>query len=164
MKNRIVEEMRGDRQSGNAHDRSSTPGDQDQEMRPSSRTSAPPPHLSAPYGSVPSSQQSVATTVAYPYSAWNVSGAPSAANHVTAPPNSGPHKGSGGGPGEHGLNNSNHMGGSGGGGNGGVPLTGGGGGGGGSGGLVGGGPPAEPKPLLSSQYEELSDEDDGNGN
>lgn len=146
VKNRIVEEMRiqekggGDRQgvavNSNQHDRNSTPADE--RLRPNSGTSA------QPYGST--LNPSVATTVAYPYSAWNVSGAPSA-NHVPQPPSLAGHKVV-----EHGLNNSNNV-------SGGTPGSGG-------GPVSGGGtgPPAEPKPLLSSQYEELSDEEEGNGN
>lgn len=139
----------------------------DDEMRPNSRTSAPP--LGPPYGG--SSNTPVSTTVAYPYSAWNVSGAPQG-NHVPQPPTSSgasSHKPVDVHPNMGGNSSGNNV--SGGGGNmmgersgsvgsgtgpGGV-LSGGGGG-------SGGGPPAEPKPLLSSQYEELSDEDDGNGN
>lgn len=166
VKNRIVEEMRiqekgsGDRQAGqqqqqvgqggqaggsssssnsnNPHDRSSTPGDE--EMRPNSRTSAPP--LGSAYNS--SSSAPSGTTVAYPYSAWNVSGAPPSGNHGPPPPTSVANKVV-----DHGLNNSNNV------------VVGGGGSGAPGG---GGGGPAEPKPLLSSQYEELSDEDEGNGN
>lgn len=175
VKNRIVEEMRiqekggGDRQGqgqgqggpgGPPHDRSGTPDE-----RPNSRTSAPPP-LGPPYGgSAASSNPPVSTTVAYPYSAWNVSGA-QPGNHVGAqPPTSVGHK-----PVDHGMNSGNsnsgpsmggdRMGGGGGGGGvvSGVGVSG--------GGVIGGGggPPAEPKPLLSSQYEELSDEDEGTGN
>lgn len=180
---RIQEKGGGDRQgqpqgSGNPHDRSGTPGGGgnmtmvvDDEMRPNSRTSAPP--LGPPYGG--SSNPPVSTTVAYPYSAWNVSGAPQG-NHVPQPPTSSAassHKAVDVHPNMGGNSSGNNVSGGGnmmgersgsvgsGTGPGGV-LSGGGGGGGGSGG--GGGPPAEPKPLLSSQYEELSDEDDGNGN
>lgn len=162
VKNRIVEEMRiqekggGERAAGvlgNPHDRSSTPGAED-EMRPNSRTSAPP--LGPPYGS--GGNQTTATTVAYPYSAWNVSGAPSG-NHV-APPAM--HKGLDGHPMNSGPAGGNTIGGTGAGGSSssgpGANSTGGG------GGVATSGAHAEPKPLLSSQYEELSDEDDGNGN
>lgn len=157
VKNRIVEEMRiqekgsADRQggqvvgpggSGNPHDnRSATPGDEEM-MRPNSRASAP-TTLGPPYNT--SSSAPSGTTVAYPYSAWNVSGAPPS-NH--GPPPRSPvntNKAV-----DHGLNNSNNSN---------TVVVGGSGG-----GATTGGGPAEPKPLLSSQYEELSDEEEGNGN
>lgn len=133
VKNRIVEEMRIQEKAGgvlgqtNPNDRSSTPGGND-EMRPNSRPSGPP--LGHPYGAGPN--PSVATTVAYPYSAWTMSGAPGG-NHVAQPPKVGESSG---------VNSSGAV----------------------NSANASIGPPAEPKPLLSSQYEELSDEDDGHGN
>lgn len=127
VKNRIVEEMRiqeksggggsaagagGDKGSG---DRSGTPAGEEEILGSNRSSGSGAPLIGSPYGGV-------STTVAYPFSAWNVSG------------------GGGGG----GQPQGNHLTGQQ------KPET-------GTGGVA---PPTEPKPLLSAQYEELSDEDD----